>query len=97
MNRAQVLRELNRHLDRIKTEVGVKTLAVFGSVARDEMHDGSDIDVLVEFVGAPTFDAYMDLKFFLEQLFATTVDLVTRDAIKPRMRPIIERDMINVA
>ena len=58
---------------------------------------GSDIDVLVEFAGAPTFDRYMDLKFFLESLFGISVDLVTVDAVKPRMWPAIERSLINVA
>ena len=70
---------------------------MFGSAARDEMHEGSDVDVLVEFEGLATFDGYMDLKFYLENLFKTSVDLVTEKGVKPRMRPIIQRDLIYVA
>ena len=51
----------------------------------------------MEFQGPPTFDGYMGLKEFLEALFATKVDLATPDAIKPRMRPLIEVDLIHVA
>ena len=61
------------------------------------MHEDSDIDVLVEFQSAPTFDAYMDLKFYLENLFHKSVDLVIDDTVKPRMRPLIEKDLICVA
>lgn len=53
--------------------------------------------MLVEFEGPPTFDGYIGLKDFLEALFVTKVDLATPDAIKPRMRPLIERDLIHVA
>jgi len=51
----------------------------------------------VEFQAPPTFDAYMDLKFYLENLFHTSVDLVIDDTVKPRMRPLIEKDLIRVA
>jgi len=97
MNRTDVLSLLNKHREDIQRRFRVKTLGVFGSAARDEMREGSDVDVLVEFNGPPTFDGYMDLKFFLEELLGTKVDLVTIDAVKPRMRPIIEKDLIDVA
>jgi predicted nucleotidyltransferase len=97
MNRAKILGRLGRNIDQIEGRFSVKALSLFGSAARDEMRKGSDIDVLVEFVGAPTFDRYMDLKLFLESLFEASVDLVTVDAVKPRMWPVIERNRINVA
>jgi predicted nucleotidyltransferase len=52
---------------------------------------------LVEFDGAPTFDLFMDLKFFLEDPLSRRVDLVTRAALRPKMRPIIEREAVRVA
>jgi predicted nucleotidyltransferase len=55
------------------------------------------VDILVEFQEAATFDGYMDLKAFLETILSTSVDLVTEDAVKPRMRPVIEKDMVRVA
>ena len=96
MNRAEILSLLERHRDDLKQRFAVKHIAVFGSAARDEMREGSDVDVLVEFEGPATFDGYMDLKFYLEALFGTRVDLVTPDSVKPRMRPMIEREMIRV-
>lgn len=75
----------------------VKSLAVFGSVARGEAGPKSDVDILVEFNNTPGFDQYMDLKFFLEDLLNRHVDLVTPDALKPRIRPNVEREAVRVA
>lgn len=97
MTRAKILGRLSRSIDELEGRFSVKALSLFGSAARDELGKGSDIDVLVEFAGGPTFDRYMDLKFFLEGLFGKTVDLVTVDAVNPRMRAHIERSLINVA
>jgi predicted nucleotidyltransferase len=55
------------------------------------------VDLLVEFDEAPTFDRFMDLKFFLEDLLSRRVDLVTRAALRPGMRPAIEREAVRVA
>ena len=75
---------------------GVKSLALFGSVVRDESHPESDVDVLVEFEGRATFDRYMELKFFLEDLLGCRVDLVTNKALKPRLRPYVEKEAVYV-
>ncbi len=74
---------------------GVCRLRLFGSCARDEVGDDSDLDFLVEFE-KKTFDAYMGLKEFLENLFGCRVDLVLSNAIKPRLRPFILKDAIDV-
>ena len=97
MNCDQVLEELQRHRPEIEARFAIKHLSVFGSAARDELHEDSDIDVLVEFSGKATFDGYMDLKFYLENLLSRHVDLVTRNAVKPRMLPLIEQEAIHVA
>ena len=76
--------------------LGVSFLAVFGSSARDQAKETSDVDLLVEFEGATTFAAYMDLKFYLEELLGCKVDLVTRNALKPQMAPLIEAEAIRV-
>jgi predicted nucleotidyltransferase len=88
---------LNQHRDQLKELFRVEHLALFGSAARDEMHEGSDVDVLVEFAGPPTFDGYMGLRKFLEELLGTKVDLVTNSGLKPRARPNVEKDLIRVA
>jgi predicted nucleotidyltransferase len=71
----------------------VERLGLFGSCARGISHAGSDIDILVEF-GEPTFDHYMDLKFYLEELLGAPVDLVLADCVKPRIAPLIARDVV---
>jgi uncharacterized protein len=80
-----------------RARFGVRELAVFGSVARGEASDASDLDVLVDFVGPATFDGFMGLKFFLEDTLGVKVDLVTRAALKPRLRARIEAEARRVA
>ena len=75
---------------------GIKRIGFFGSVARNEATTGSDVDMLVEFSGPATFDRYMDLKMFLEQMLGAHVDLVTQKALKPRLREVIEKETIYV-
>ncbi len=74
-------------------KLGVRRLGLFGSCARGEATAGSDLDFVVEF-SEKSFDAYMDLKSFLENLFRSRVDLVTMSSIKPRLLPIIQRDTV---
>ena len=74
---------------------GVRRLRLFGSCARGEAREVSDLDFLVDFE-KKSFDAYMGLKEFLENLFGCPVDLVLSNAIKPRLRPFILKDAIDV-
>jgi predicted nucleotidyltransferase len=72
---------------------GVRRLGLFGSCARGEATAESDLDFVVEF-SDKSFDVYMDLKSFLEDLFKSRVDLVTVSSIKPRLLPIIQRETV---
>ncbi len=92
----QLLELLRQHKAEI-SRFGVRSLAVFGSVARGEERPDSDIDFVVDFVEPATFDRYMNLKFFLEDLLKRRVDLVTQQAIRPELRPSIEQDARRVA
>ena len=95
--------ELNEIQEKLKrqhgklAEFGVKSLAVFGSVARHEERPDSDVDFLVEFDGPATFDSYVNLKEFLEGLLQRRVDLVTRKSIRPQLAPYIEGEARRVA
>jgi hypothetical protein len=73
---------------------GVRSLGLFGSGARGTTQEGSDLDFVVEFE-TKSFDAYMDVKVFLERLFECPVDLVLRDAIKPRLRETILKEALH--
>ncbi len=96
MQRDDALALLQAH--RIELErLGVQSLAIFGSVARDEARPDSDVDVLVEFRGPATFAGYLDLKRTLESLLGRPVDLATARAVKPALRRRIENDLRRVA
>jgi predicted nucleotidyltransferase len=71
----------------------VLRIGVFGSFVRGTANPESDIDIMVEFA-EPTFDHYMDLKFKLEEVLQRPVDLVIADTIKPRLKPIIEQELV---
>ncbi len=75
----------------------VTSLRLFGSHARGDAAADSDVDLIVAFSRPATFDAYMDLKFFLEDCLQRKVDLVTEKAIRPELRDRIEREAIRVA
>jgi predicted nucleotidyltransferase len=77
-------------------EFGVRSLAVFGSVSRGEAREQSDVDLLVEFAGPPSFDAYLGLNLYLEDLLRRKVDLVTTSSLKPAFRTRVEREAIHV-
>ncbi len=77
---------------------GVKRIGLFGSYAMGSQKVKSDIDILVEFEkGKKTFDNYMELKFFLENLLNSKVDLVTSESIKPELKPYILNSVIYAA
>ncbi len=93
--RQNVLQRLSERRQEL-AQFGVKHLALFGSMVRGEAGPTSDVDILVEFEGQATFDRYMDLKFYLEELLGCRVDLVTRKALKPRLRPVVEKEALYV-
>lgn len=75
----------------------MKSLAVFGSVARGENTSESDLDVLVEFDRPVGLFEFIRLKYYLESLVNCRVDLVTTDALRPVMRETILREAIYIA
>lgn len=97
MRRAEVIALLSGRSLEIAERFGVRSLSLFGSTARDEAGPDSDVDVLVEFSGPVTFDAHMGLLVYLEDLLGRRVDVVTASGLKPRLRPLIEQDLVRVA
>ncbi len=88
-----ILAYLRESRERFAQRYTVRRIGIFGSAARGEAGEGSDLDVLVE-MAEPTFDRYMDLKFELEEALGAPVDLVLSDTIKERLRPIIEQEVV---
>jgi uncharacterized protein len=73
---------------------GIKSIGLFGSYSINKQKKESDIDLLVEFKkGKKTFDNYMDLKFYLENLFDCKVDLVIKEALKVDLKPNIAKNI----
>ena len=92
LDREKVLSIIGNHDKEIRS-FGVRKLGLFGSFARGEERVVSDLDFVVQFEHA-SFDSYMDLKYFLEELFGMPVDLVLSDSIKPRLRPYILQETL---
>ena len=96
MNRDEVLKVLRAHKAILAPRFGVTNLALFGSVARIEMSDDSDIDILVRFDRPGTSKAYFGVQFYLEDLLDCPVDLITDKALRVELRPYVEREVINI-
>ncbi len=96
MTRQVILDRLKAEAPALRLKYGLKSLGIFGSLARGDDHEKSDLDILVTFEGQATFDRFMDLKLYLEDTFGRSVDLGTPDTLRPEMRAEVERDLIHV-
>ena len=96
MKRDEIIRILQAKREELMSRFGIVSLSLFGSVVRDESKVTSDVDVLVEFPAPPTFDQYMGLRLYLEDLLQRKVDLVTKRALKERVRPCVEKEALRV-
>ncbi len=96
MDRDAILKTIADHKAEL-VRFGVKSLSVFGSVARGEAGSSSDVDILVEFERPVGYFAYMDLKDYLEKLLQRHVDLATHGALKRQLRDRILSEAIRAA
>ena len=97
MRREEALGILAAHRRELRERFGVKSLRLFGSVARDEASEQSDVDVVVDFDMTPSLFGFLRLKGYLRDLLGTKVDLVTETGLRERARPFVEKDAVNVA
>lgn len=91
----EILRVLAANRSEI-ARLGARRLGLFGSFARGEAGEDSDVDLLVD-LDRHEFDRYMDLKIYLEDLLGRRVDLVLADRLKPTLRERILREVIDAA
>ena len=96
MDRQAILNRLTAEAPELRRKYALQSLAVFGSMARGDDHERSDVDVLVTFEGETTFRNFMGLKLDLEDLFGRRVDLGTPDTLGPEIRSNVEKDLIHV-
>jgi uncharacterized protein len=97
MKRSDVLRILHEKRGELSEKYGVKSLALFGSVARDEARPESDVDLLVEFDRPVGLFAFISLQQFLENLLGSKVDLGTLRSLKPRLKDSVLQEAIHVS
>jgi uncharacterized protein len=95
MNKKDVIETLIDHRDELRAR-GVRHAALFGSVARDEANEKSDVDIMIELEPNASLDifAYVELKNFIASLFPGPVDVVNKDALKSYVRPLANADSI---
>ncbi|MDX2425858.1 MAG: nucleotidyltransferase family protein [Cycloclasticus sp.] len=96
MNKQETLTLLAQLKPTLVERFGVVRLALFGSTVRNEAHDDSDIDVVVSFDGPSTSRRFFGVQFLLEDTLGRSVDLVTEKAIRPELKPYIEREAVDV-
>ena len=96
MERDEVLRILVEHKPELQKRFGVKSIAIFGSTARNKAGPDSDIDVLVEFDRKISLFDLSHTRFFLEDLLIERIDLVSRNSIIPEPRDIILGEAVDV-
>ena len=96
MKRDDVLKLLRTHKATLAQRFGVTGLALFGSFARDQAADDSDVDILVQFDGPPDWQRYFGAQGYLEDLLGRSVDMATNQDLRVEIRPYVEREAINV-
>ena len=85
---------LRRNKQNIQLQFHVTQIGLFGSYLRNEQHEKSDIDILVEFKkGHKDLFNYLRLKSYLEEILGASVDLVIKEAVKPRLKDVILRQV----
>lgn len=96
MNRSEILNMLQAHKPTLAERFGVTGLALFGSYARDQATEDSDVDILVSFNGPATSKTFFGVQFYIEDLLGCRVDLATEKALRPEIRPYVEREALYV-
>lgn len=97
MEPSNVISQLKACVAELQQRFEVRSLVVFGSVARGDARPDSDVDILVGFKANADFDRFMNLKFYLEDLLGAKVDLVTEKAMRSPIYRAIQGEMIRVA
>ena len=96
MQQDEALRILSEHKVELREMFGVKSIAIFGSTARDEARPDSDVDTLIEIERPAGFFKIARVKFYLEDILETEVDLATPGALRSPIRERIYEDFIYV-
>jgi uncharacterized protein len=97
LDKQDVIQKIRQHRQELTTDFGVESLALFGSVARDQATATSDIDLLVQFNRPVGLFGLFALQDRLEEIFGCEVDLGTANSLKPRLRSHVMAELIDVS
>jgi predicted nucleotidyltransferase len=97
MRKAEAIEQLKRHAGPVRA-LGATSLYLFGSAARDEAQQGSDLDLFIDYYRGSRFNGFdlVGIKQYLERALGIDVDVTTRDGLHPMLRSDIERSAIRV-
>ena len=96
MEKNEILKLLESKMPYLQEKYAVSSLALFGSYSRGDQQEGSDIDILVDFLKPVSLFLLTYLEDYLSELLSQKVDLVPKNSLKERLRPIILKECINV-
>ncbi|MXX93906.1 MAG: nucleotidyltransferase family protein [Chloroflexi bacterium] len=96
LSREDVLELLRRHKEVLRERFGVTEISLFGSFARDEATEDSDVDVVVEFDETPSWHVFFGAQRYIENISGRSVDLVRSGNIRKELRPYVEIDLTKV-
>ena len=93
LDRNKIMQVFENNSDKLRV-YGIKQIGLFGSYARDEQKEDSDVDIIVDFEeGKLNFRNYMGLALFLEDLLNKRVDLVIQKDLREEIRPNVMEDV----
>jgi hypothetical protein len=78
----------------LKNKYKISTMGIFGSYVRGQQHDGSDLDILIDYDKAPSLVALIEIENMLSDLLGVKVDLVTSKGLKPQLRQHILDEVV---
>ena len=94
-SRSEYIQIIRDHAPELQSRFGIQSLSLFGSVARNEQHEGSDVDLFVKM--PPKFFNYIEASEYLRKILECDVDLISDHRnLRPFFRKQIERDGINI-
>jgi predicted nucleotidyltransferase len=92
----EVITILSAHKEELKRRYKIKEIGIFGSFAKNEQRETSDVDILVEFDEVPDLLKFIEMERYLEMLLGLKVELVRKKAIRDELKPQILKEVINV-
>lgn len=92
----EIINMLKKHKKKLCKKYNIESIGIFGSYARGEENQDSDVDVLVEYKITPGFFEFLDLEDELKSIFNKKVDLVTKPALKPLIKDKIIKEVVYI-